>query len=83
MGYGSDALGGVIHYYTKSPILKDSEKIKSSFTSNYTSANQGLSNNFITNYSSENWGSITSISISKFGDIKMGENREHGFKSWG
>ena len=83
VGYGSDALGGVIHYYTKSPILKDSEKIKSSFTSNYTSANKGLSNNFITNYSSENWGSITSISISKFGDIKMGENREHGFKSWG
>ena len=83
VGYGSDALGGVIHYYTKSPILKGSEKIKSSFTSNYTSANQGLSNNFITNYSSENWGSITSLSISKFGDIKMGENRDHGFDNWG
>ena len=83
VGYGSDALGGVIHYYTKNPILKGSEKIKSSFTSNYTSANQGLSNNFITNYSSENWGSITSLSISKFGDIKMGENRDHGFENWG
>ena len=83
VGYGSDALGGVIHYYTKNPILKGSEKIKSSFTSNYTSANQGLSNNFITNYSSENWGSITSLSISKFGDIKMGENRDHGFDNWG
>ena len=83
VGYGSDALGGVIHYYTKNPILKDSEKIKSSFTSNYNSANQGLSNNFITNYSSENWGGITSISISKFGDIKMGENREHGYNNWG
>ena len=83
VGYGSDALGGVIHYYTKSPILMGSDKIKSSFTSNYTSANQGLSNNFITNYSSENWGSITSISISKFGDIKMGENRDHGFNNWG
>ena len=83
VGYGSDALGGVIHYYTKSPILKGSEKIKSSFTSNYTSANQGLSNNFITNYSSENWGSITSLSISKFGEIKMGEDRDHGFDNWG
>ena len=83
VGYGSDALGGVIHYYTKNPILKGSEKIKSSFTSNYTSANQGLSNNFITNYSSENWGSITSLSISKFGDIKMGETRDHGFDEWG
>jgi hemoglobin/transferrin/lactoferrin receptor protein len=83
VGYGSDALGGVIHYYTKSPILKGSEKIKSSFTTNYTSANQGISNNFVTNYSGENWGSITSLSISKFGDIKMGEKREHGFNSWG
>ena len=34
VGYGSDALGGVIHYYTISPILKGSEKIKSSFTTN-------------------------------------------------
>src|SRR5210317_624309 len=83
VAYGSDALGGVIHYYTKSPIIKGSEKIKSSFTTNYTSANQGVSNNFVTNYSSENWGSITSLSISKFGDIKMGEKREHGFNSWG
>jgi len=83
VGYGSDALGGVIHYYTKSPIIKGSEKIKSSFTTNYTSANQGVSNNFVTNYSSENWGSITSLSISKFGDIKMGGKREHGFNSWG
>ena len=83
VGYGSDALRSVIHYYTKSPILKGGEKIKSSFTTNYTSANQGVSNNFVTNYSGENWGSITSLSISKFGDIKMGEKREHGFKSWG
>ena len=83
VGYGSDALGGVIHYYTKSPILKGSEKIKSSYTTNYTSANQGISNNFVTNYSKENWGSITSLSISKFGDIKMGKNRNHGFNKWG
>ncbi|MBT4221544.1 MAG: TonB-dependent receptor plug domain-containing protein, partial [Cryomorphaceae bacterium] len=72
VGYGSDAMGGVIHYYTKSPILKGSEKIKSSFTTNFSSANQGISNNFTTNYSSEKWGGITSLSISKFGDIKMG-----------
>ena len=83
VGYGSDAMGGVIHYYTKNPILKDSEKIKSSFSSNYSSANQAVSNNFTTNYSKENWGSLTSISISKFGDIKMGKNRSHGYESWG
>ena len=83
VGYGSDAMGGVIHYYTKNPILKNSEKISSSFTTNFNSANNSVSNNFNTNYSSDNWGSITSISISKYGDIKMGKKRSHGYSFWG
>ena len=83
VGYGSDAMGGVIHYYTKNPILKNSKNISSSFTSNFNSANNSLSSNFNTNYSSDNWGSITSISISKYGDIKMGKNRNHGYSNWG
>ena len=83
VGYGSDAMGGVIHYYTKNPILKNSEKISSSFTTNFNSANNSVSNNFNTNYSADNWGSITSISISKYGDIKMGKKRNHGYSSWG
>ena len=83
VGYGSDAMGGVIHYYTKNPILKNSEKILSSFTTNFNSANNSVSNNFNTNYSSDNWGSITSISISKYGDIKMGKKRSHGYSFWG
>ena len=83
VGYGSDAMGGVIHYYTKNPILKNSEKISSSFTTNFNSANNSVSNNFNTNYSADDWGSITSISISKYGDIKMGKKRNHGYSSWG
>jgi len=83
VGYGSDAMGGVIHYYTKNPILKNSEKISSSFTTNFNSANNSVSNNFNTNYSSDNWGSITSISNSKYGDIKMGKKRNHGYSYWG
>ena len=83
VGYGSDAMGGVIHYYTKNPILKNSEKILSSFTANFNSANNSVSNNFNTNYSSDNWGSITSVSISKYGDIKIGKKRNHGFSDWG
>ena len=83
VGYGSDALGGVIHYYTKNPILKDSEKIKSNYSTNFTSANQGITNNFTTNYSEEKWGSITSFTVSRYGDIKMGSKRSHGFETWG
>ena len=43
VGYGSDALGGVVHYYTKTPSLKDSIKIKSSFSSNFNTVNSSLS----------------------------------------
>ncbi len=83
VGYGSDALGGVVHYYTKNPTIKDSIKIKSSFSSNFNTANSSISNSFSTNYSKETWGMFSTISISKFGNIKMGERREHGYQSWG
>ena len=83
VGYGSDAMGGVIHYYTKTPILKASKKINSSFTSNYSSANKSISNNYIANYSKDNWGSLTSLTISKYGDITIGKNRNHGYDNWG
>ena len=83
VGYGSDALGGVVHYYTKTPTLKDSIKVKSSFSSNFNTVNSSLSNSFSTNYSEENWGVFSTISISKFGSIKMGESRQHGYENWG
>ena len=83
VGYGSDALGGVVHYYTKNPTIKDSVKVKSSFSSNFNTANSRLSNSFSTNYSEETWGVLSTISISKFGNIKMGERRQHGYENWG
>ena len=83
VGYGSDALGGVVHYYTKNPTIKDSVKVKSSFSSNFNTANSRLSNSFSTNYSEETWGVLSTVSISKFGNIKMGERRQHGYENWG
>ena len=83
VGYGSDALGGVVHYYTKTPTIKDSVKIKSSFSSNFNTANSSFSNSFSTNYSEAKWGVFSTISISKFGNIKMGERRQHGYENWG
>ena len=35
VGYGSDALGGVIHYYTRSPLINSKEKIKTQFSSEF------------------------------------------------
>lgn len=81
--YGSDALGGVIHYYTKTPKLSEEKKVISTFFSRFSSVNQEITNNFSAELRFKNWASFTSVSYSDFGDLKMGENRSHGFTDWG
>jgi hemoglobin/transferrin/lactoferrin receptor protein len=83
IGYGSDALGGVIHYYTKSPLINSEKKTVSSFSSDFSSANRATVNSFSTEMSFQKWASLTSISYSDFGDIRMGKNRTHGYADWG
>ena len=83
VGYGSDALGGVIHYYTKSPQLNNKTPGKSEFSSTFNYANLSFVNNANTTLSFKNWGSLTSVSYSNFGDIRIGKNRAHGFSKWG
>ena len=38
--------------------------------------------NFDIEYSQKKWASYTNFSFSKFGDIIMGNNRNHAFESW-
>ena len=83
VGYGSDALGGVIHYYTKTPDINDDVKNKNEFHSDFNSGNLSSINNITSNWSFEKWGSITSISFSNYGDIKMGSKTSHGYDNWG
>lgn len=81
--YGSDALGGVIHYYTKNPKTSEEEQIKSGFFSRVGTVNQEVTTNVSAELSFKKWASYTSISYSSFGDLKMGKKRSHGFKDWG
>ncbi len=81
--YGSDALGGVIHYYTKTPKLSKETNINISFLSRFSSANEEFTNQGSAELSFKNWASLTSFSYAKFGDTKMGKIRNHGFDDWG
>ena len=83
VGYGSDALGGVIHYYTRNPLINNKEKIKTQFSSDFSSSNMSVINSISTELSFKKWASQTSLSYSGFGDIRMGKNRRHGYNSWG
>lgn len=81
--YGSDALGGVIHYYTKTPKLSIENEVESQFFSRFSSVNQEITTNVSAELSFSNWASFTSVSYSEFGDLQSGSNRNHGFDNWG
>ena len=86
VSYGSDAIGGVIHYKTKDPTLlntNDSSSFSGLYFTRLNSATNELSNHINFNLSGKNTASLTSITYKKFGDVSMGENRAHGFQKWG
>ena len=83
VGYGSDALGGVIHYYTKTPKINNAQKLTNFFSSTFNSSRQSVIHHLNSEASFNKSAILTSFTFSKFGDIIMGKNRQHGFQNWG
>jgi len=74
--YGSDAIGGVMNFFTKRP--KFSFEQNTSFSANaimrYASASEEKTGHFDFNLGSKDWAFLTSVTYSDFGDLKMGKN---------
>ncbi len=72
--YGSDALGGVMDFHTKK--IKLSGEKPSVYSANalarYSTANNEMTGHFDFGFAQKKWGSLTSVSFSKFDDLKMG-----------
>ena len=83
VGYGSDALGGVVHYYTKTPKINNAQKLTNFFSSTFNSSRQSVVHHLNSEASFNKSAILTSFTFSKFGDIIMGKNRQHGFQNWG
>lgn len=86
VSYGSDAIGGVIHYKTIQPKLSKIENKKNiSFTyfNRLNSGTEEMTNHFNLNVGFKNLASFTSATYKQFGDIKMGEKRLHSYNDWG
>lgn len=75
--YGSDALGGVMDFHTKavqlSPLKDEINNIN--VFSRFSSANQEKTFHADLNHSGGKWGSFSSITLSRFGDLKMGSGK--------
>ncbi len=86
VSYGSDALGGVIHFQTHRPKFRrdDLEDTWSGVSSaSYRTNNSATSFHTRVEGGGEKWASIISFSNTVYGDLRMGENRMHGDSIWG
>jgi hemoglobin/transferrin/lactoferrin receptor protein len=84
--YGSDALGGVVHFYTRNPELAKGKSLNFSgnaFT-RFGSANSEKTGHVDFNIAGQRFGSFTSFTYSDFGDLRMGEktNKALGEDYW-
>ena len=74
--YGSDAIGGVMSFYTQKPKLSYSDSLL--FNANgivrYATASDEKTGHFDFNLGYKKWAFVTSASYSDFGDLRMGNH---------
>jgi hemoglobin/transferrin/lactoferrin receptor protein len=83
--YGSDALGGVMHFYTRNPSLSTTDKpaVFANGLIRYATANQEKTGNISFSAGWKKFGSFTAITYKTFGDLRMGEMRPAVHGDWG
>lgn len=74
--YGSDAIGGVMSFYSLSPKVSANNKfdVSGNFASRYSSANNEKTGHVYINLGWTKWASLTSFTYTSFGDVTMGKN---------
>jgi hemoglobin/transferrin/lactoferrin receptor protein len=74
--YGSDAIGGVMSFYTKKPQLsyKDELFLNGSVLTRYASANSEKTGHFDLNLGYKKWAFLTNVSYTDFDDLRMGSH---------
>lgn len=72
--YGSDALGGVLHYYTQTPRLrsKDIKPVDVNLYTRFSTANFEATTHADINLGNDKFASFTSITYSAFQDLRAG-----------
>ncbi len=83
--YGSDALGGVIHFYTRDPQLAVDGKtnVKAGAFARYSSAFNEKTGHADFNIGLKKVASFTSFTYSDFGDLRQGSVRNPFYGDWG
>ncbi|HOZ16037.1 MAG TPA: TonB-dependent receptor [Tenuifilaceae bacterium] len=74
--YGSDAIGGVMSFYSLSPKVTTNNKfdVSGNFASRYSTANTEKTGHIDINLGWTKWASLTSFTYTSYGDVTMGKN---------
>jgi|CXWL01.1.fsa_nt_gi hemoglobin/transferrin/lactoferrin receptor protein len=83
--YGSDGLGGVVHFRTKSPVLSTDKKLKITGTAfvRYSTANEERTGHANISLGGKKIAWLQSYTYSDFGDMKMGSNYKDKYPDFG
>ncbi|RXK59750.1 TonB-dependent receptor [Lacibacter luteus] len=83
--YGSDALGGVVHFRTKDPVLSSNSNtlVKGSGFARYSSANNEKTVHEDINLGWKKFAWLQSYTYSDFGDMRMGKNYPSDYPTFG
>jgi hemoglobin/transferrin/lactoferrin receptor protein len=82
--YGSDALGGVMHFYTRKPQFStEGMKINGNASARYGTVNQEKTGHIDLNFGWKNFTMLSSLTYSDFGDLTMGKNTQTLDTLWG
>ncbi len=74
--YGSDAIGGVMSFYTKKPqpSYSDSLFFKANVAGRYSTANNERTGHLDVNFGLKKWAFLSSVSYTDFDDLRMGSH---------
>jgi hemoglobin/transferrin/lactoferrin receptor protein len=84
--YGSDALGGVMHFFTKKPLLAEKGKgsiVNANAFTRYATAAGEKTGHVNFNIGTERLSFLTGITFSEFGDLRQGKIRPPFYGDWG
>ncbi|MFM2316434.1 MAG: hypothetical protein RLZZ155_766, partial [Bacteroidota bacterium] len=83
VAYGSDALGGVMSFNTRSPRFTSGDRlVRGNAMLRYSSADQSAAHVNVET-SSERFASFTAFTFNNFGDLRQGNNRNPGYETFG
>lgn len=83
LAYGSDAIGGVVHFRTRSPEYRPEGGTAGYLNSNLSSAARAVNLAAGIDYGGKRWAGLTSVSTTRFGDLRAGANRPDNYSDFG